>query len=196
MKTRLLLSAAALAAILSATGASAQGWYISVLGGPSWDPHVTQGASGGGFDTPGFNAGGRLGYSLDNLVPLSGFALETDIFYNQSHFGGTTSRESSLSYMGNLVYHVDTGWPIGIYGGAGAGAVRTGVDTPAFDADSTVFGWQAIGGIDYAFSPDQSLFAEYRYQNAHDANLPLPAGGFGRVGNTSNNLSVGLKFSL
>jgi hypothetical protein len=36
-----------------------------------------------------------------------------------------------------------------------------------------------------------AMFAEYRYQNAHDANI---AGG--PVGNTSNNLSLGVKFKL
>ncbi len=37
-----------------------------------------------------------------------------------------------------------------------------------------------------------SLFTEYRYQNAHDANI----GGLRGIGNTSNNASVGVKFNL
>lgn len=37
-----------------------------------------------------------------------------------------------------------------------------------------------------------ALFTEYRYQNAHDANIGALTG----VGNTSNNISVGMKFSL
>ena len=36
------------------------------------------------------------------------------------------------------------------------------------------------------------MFAEYRYQNAHDVN----AGGLTRIGNTSNNLSMGVKWNL
>jgi hypothetical protein len=37
-----------------------------------------------------------------------------------------------------------------------------------------------------------SMFAEYRYQNAHNANVDS----IRNVGNTSNNLSVGVKFNL
>ena len=51
---------------------------------------------------------------------------------------------------------------------------------------------QALGGIEYPVSKDMSLFTEYRYQNAHDANVGALSG----VGNTSNNISVGMKFSL
>ncbi len=195
MNIRLMLSTAALAALVTTGGASAQGWYVSVLGGTTFDaPHINVGALRA---TPevGFNGGGRLGYDLDDVMPWSGFSLEADVFYNQAHFAGTdTARRDSLSYMGNLIYHVPTGWPIGIYGGAGIGAVTSEAYT--FDAHdtSTVLGWQAIGGVDYAISPDTKMFAEYRYQQAHDANLNIP--GTFRVGNTTNNLSVGVKFDL
>lgn len=57
---------------------------------------------------------------------------------------------------------------------------------------ATVFGWQALGGLEYPVSQDMTLFTEYRYQNAHDANIGALTG----VGNTSNNISVGMKFSL
>ena len=57
---------------------------------------------------------------------------------------------------------------------------------------STVLGWQALGGVEYRASEQASLFAEYRYQNAHNVN----AGGLTQVGNTSNNLSFGVKWHL
>jgi opacity protein-like surface antigen len=95
--------------------------------------------------------------------------------------------------MGDLIYHFDTGIPLGIYGGAGAGAVRTEVDDPISARNSTVFGWQALAGADYPVMPGVSIFAEYRYQNAHDANLKFLGG---PVGNTSNNASAGLKFEF
>ncbi|HEX4296150.1 MAG TPA: outer membrane beta-barrel protein [Rhizomicrobium sp.] len=190
-----MLSTAALAALLTTGGASAQGWYVSVLGGTTIDtPHIN---IGGGHATPqvGFNGGGRFGYDLDDVVPWSGFALETDIFYNQAHFVGSDSaRRDSLSFMGDLIYHVPTGWPVGIYGGAGIGAVNSEVYANSTHDDSTVLGWQALGGVDYAFAPDTKLFAEYRYQQAHDANLDIPVAT--RVGNTTNNVSVGVKFDL
>jgi opacity protein-like surface antigen len=49
-----------------------------------------------------------------------------------------------------------------------------------------------LGGLEYPVSPDMTLFTEYRYQNAHDANIGVLQG----VGNTSNSISVGMKFSL
>lgn len=57
---------------------------------------------------------------------------------------------------------------------------------------ATVLGWHVLGGLEYPLSRDMSIFTEHRYQNAHDANISTLPG----VGNTSNNLSMGLKFSL
>ncbi len=191
-----VLAAALLVSVTTATAASAQdwapGWYVSVLGGPSIDPHLTY-AGGPATLKTGFNAGGRLGYSLDGWLPMSGFALEADAFYDQNHYAGpTAARISSGSLMGNLVYRLDTGTRFGVYGGGGVGAVRTSIGGGGINGSSTNLGWQALGGVDYAFAKDTSMFVEYRYQNAHDINI-TPAG---RFGNTSNNVSVGLKFNL
>ncbi len=196
MPKYVLFAAAAAAALFAATSADAQedwakGWYVSILGGPTMDPHLNVNGLPVSTDT-GFNAGGRVGYMLDDMAPVSGFALELDAFYNQNHFTGTPSRMDSGSLMGNLVYHLDTGTPFGVYGGGGVGAVRTEGSGQGLEASSTVLGWQALGGVDYQFAKDTSIFAEYRYQNAHDVNLPFAH----PLGNTSNNVSVGLKFSL
>jgi opacity protein-like surface antigen len=186
-----LLGAAVVAAVLTTSAASADGMYASVLGGGTWDPHVTLGGAHPGVNS-GFNAGGRIGYGLDDLIGMSGFAVEGDVFYNQQDFKGSQARLSSVSFMGDLIYHVDTGTPFGVYGGGGVGAVRTMVNGGGFDGSGTVLGWQALGGVDYRITPDAKVFAEYRYQNAHDANIaPLTP-----VGNTSNNVSVGLKFEM
>src|ERR1700761_8228105 len=122
-----LLGAAVVAAALTATAASADGMYASILGGGTWDPHLTLGAGSANVH-PGFNAGGRLGYGLDDMIGLSGFSVEGDIFYNQQDYRASVARLASVSYMGDLVYHLDTGTPFGVYGGAGVGAVRTMVD--------------------------------------------------------------------
>ena len=193
-----MFSAAAVLAS-AATSASAQDWpnlqnmYVSILGGQTFYPNLSYDGGLSSIDR-GFNAGGRIGYGLDEWSPVSGFSVEADAFYDQSDLSGNTrARYDSLSYMGNLIYHLDTGFPVGIYGGAGAGAVRTEVADPLSNRNSTVFGWQALGGLEYPFSPEASLFVEYRYQNAHDANLRFIGG---PVGNTTNNASVGVKFHL
>ena len=179
-------------AALTATGASAQGWNASILGGPSFYPALSINGTHNGMDT-GFNVGGRLGYDIGDDYGFPGLTLAVDTFYNQAHYQGTSSDFSSLSFMGNALYHFNFQQsPFGVYGGAGLGAVRTGVDAPVGSGDSTVLGWQAIGGVDYQFNQRTSLFAEYRYLNAHDANVAA----LGGVGNTSNNLSFGVKFDL
>jgi opacity protein-like surface antigen len=187
MKNYLLFAAAA--GLLSAGAANADNAYISILGGPTFTPALSLAGGHAGTDT-GFNGGARIGYGLDRWN-LSGFSVEADTFFHQSHFSDTFARLRSASFMGDVVYHLNTNSPFGLYGGAGAGAVNTNFESPTVGGSSTVFGWQALGGVEYKFSPGTSLFSEYRYQNAHDANAGIPG-----VGNTSNNLSVGVKFNL
>jgi opacity protein-like surface antigen len=190
MFSRSILLAAALAAV-SATAAQAEGWNLSLMGGSTWSPALSVGAANHPMDE-GFNAGGRLGYDLDSWTGISGLTLASDVFYTQSDYSNTQTRLSSLTFMGDLIYRVDLGLPVGVYGGAGAGAVRTMVSGPTIDNSGTVFAWQALGGIDYRITPESKLFAEYRYQDAHDANLAPLTG----VGYKSNNVSVGVKIDL
>jgi opacity protein-like surface antigen len=193
MKKFVLSSAAAL---LLATGVARadsthnDNWYASILGGASFDPALMAGGSLHNMDT-GYNIGARIGYGLDNVLPMPGWSIEADTFWNSSGYKPGASHLASTSFMGDLVYHLNTGWPVNIYGGAGLGAVNDRVGGAIHDS-STVLGWQALGGLEYPVSPDMTLFTEYRYQNAHDANIGALTG----VGNTSNNVSVGLKFSL
>lgn len=193
MKKFVLSSAAAL---LLATGAAhadsthSDNWYASILGGASFDPALMAGGSLHDMDT-GYNIGARVGYGLDNFLPMPGWSVEADTSWNSSGYKPGGSHLASSSFMGNLVYHLNTGSPVSIYGGAGIGAVNDRVGGAIHDS-STVLGWQALGGLEYPVSQDMSLFTEYRYQNAHDANL----NGLPGVGNTSNNVSVGMKFSL
>src|SRR6185312_13695728 len=92
MKKFVLSSAAAL---LLATGAAhadsthTDNWYASILGGASFDPALMAGGSLHDMDT-GYNIGARVGYGLDNLLPMPGFSVEADTFYNMSGYKGTT----------------------------------------------------------------------------------------------------------
>ena len=193
MKKLVLSSVTALALFTGAARADSthtDNMYASILGGASFDPALMAGGSLHGMDT-GYNIGARFGYGLDNVIGMPGFSVEADTFWNSSGYKDNASHLASTSLIGNLIYHFNTGGPVMLYGGAGLGAVndRVGGDV---HASSTVLGWQALGGIEFPVSSDKSLFTEYRYQNAHDANVGALSG----VGNTSNNLSVGMKFSL
>ena len=197
---RKYLLGAAAAACLCAGAAQAQpvapndSIYASILGGWTFDPGLMAGGVRNDMH-PGYNFGARVGYGLDDLQWMPGWSIEADTFWNSSNYKNSTLLPSanfaSSSLMGNLIYHFNPGWPVRLYGGAGIGAVNDHVGGP-IGASSTVLGWQALGGLEYPVSQDMSLFTEYRYQNAHDANVGTLRG----VGNTSNNLSIGLKFSL
>ena len=188
---------ASAAAMLLATGVAPNlamaDSYVSILGGPTFAPGLNVNGTKLNMDT-GFNAGARYGYYLNDWN-LPNVSLEADGLFSQSKYSNLgDARIQSSSYMGNVIYHIpfrDT--PFSIYGGAGIGAIQTNFDNAAgIHGGSTVLGWQALGGLEYRASEDASLFAEYRYQNAHDVNV----GGLSNIGNTSNNLSVGVKWHL
>jgi opacity protein-like surface antigen len=160
---------------------------FSVLGGWSSHPGLTLGSARPDLDN-GFNVGARAGVDVGAMLP--GLGLDVDYFYNQSDYQGSASgaKLGSSSYMADITYHVPLAGAWSGYGGAGLGAVTDNLSGNLHGA-STVFGWQALGGVEYQFTPSMGMFAEYRYQNAHDANI-----GGNAVGNISNNLSLGVKF--
>jgi opacity protein-like surface antigen len=166
--------------------------YVSILGGPTFAPGLNVGGTKNAMDT-GFNVGARFGYNLSDWN-LPNFSVEADGLFNQSTYSGfNDARLQSSSYMGNLIYHLPTGSPFELYGGAGLGVINTNIDNGVGNhGGSAVLGWQALGGVEYRASEQASLFAEYRYQNAHDVN----AGGLTGISNTSNNLSFGVKWHL
>ena len=173
-------------------GAAQADSYISVLGGPTFDPALNVSGTKNNMDT-GFNVGARYGYYLNDWN-LPNVSLEADGLFSQSSYSNTTNaRLQSSSYMGNAIYHLPTGTPFEIYGGGGIGLVNTNIDNGAgAHGGSGVLGWQALGGVEYRASDQASIFAEYRYQDAHDVN----AGGLTGISNTSNNLSFGVKWRL
>lgn len=174
------------ALVTSAAGVQADS-YVSILGGPTWSPALDVAGSTRSMDT-GYNLGGRYGYYLGD----SQFSLEADGLFRDSHYSGLgNGRIQSSSYMGDVVYHFNTNSFFSLYGGAGFGAVNTNFDNYAsVHGGSVVLGWQALGGVEYQTTPQSSIFAEYRYQNAHDVDV----GSISRIANTSNILSVGVKF--
>lgn len=178
--------------LLLGTAAAQADFYVSVLGGPTFAPDLNVNGTTHGMDT-GYNVGARYGYYLDQWN-LPNVSVEADGLFTQSNYSGSGSgRLQSSSYMGNLIYHMPTGSPFEFYGGAGLGLVNTNIDTGlANHGGAADLGWQVLGGIEYRASEQASIFAEYRYQNAHD----VDAGGLTKIGNTSNILSFGVKWHL
>ena len=186
-----LFVVSAITFLLGTAAAQAES-YVSILGGPTFAPSLNVSGTKNSMDT-GFNVGARYGYYLDNWN-LPNFSVEADGLFSQSAYSrSSNARLQSSSYMGNLIYHVPMDSNFSLYGGAGLGAVNTNIDNGIGNhGGSTVLGWQALGGVEYRASEWASLFAEYRYQDAHDVN----AGGLTQIGNKSNNLSFGVKWHL
>jgi len=181
------------ALLLSGTAVQAQTgtpFHASILGGWSSHPALTTGTARSPVND-GFNLGARAGVKLDAVMP--GLSADLDYFYNSGDFQGaaTGARLNSTSLMGNLTYRVPVQDRWGLYGGAGLGLVHTNLSGNVHGG-SSVLGWQALGGVDYAMDDRTSLFVEYRYQNAHNVNVPA----VGQVGNTSSNVSTGIKFDF
>jgi opacity protein-like surface antigen len=176
--------------LLTAGAAQAQMFddsFVSVLGGWSYHPALKLGATQPGV-SDSYNVGARIG---TGLPMLPGFTMDADYFYNRGGFGSGRSLNSQ-SVMGDLIYHVPTDLipiPFHLYGGGGIGVVNDSLGG-TLQGSSSVLGWQAIGGAEFPVSDTTSMFAEYRYQNAHDAN----AGAIAGVGNTSDSVSVGVKY--
>ena len=196
MKNLFVASAVALGTFVVGIGAAQADFrdntYVSILGGPTFAPGLNANGTKFGMDT-GFNVGARVGYYLSDWN-LPNISLEADGLFNQSNYSGfNDARLQSSSYMGNVIYHLPTDSPFELYGGAGLGLVSTNIDNGLGNhGSSDVLGWQMLGGVEYRASEQASLFAEYRYQNAHNVN----AGGLTGISNTSNNLSFGVKWHL
>jgi opacity protein-like surface antigen len=180
-----LSASAANAEILD--GHSFENSYVSLLGGWTSHPGLSFGAGRTSVDD-GYNAGARIGTWLG---ALPGFTLDADYFFNRGDFPGHAAHLNSSSVMADLLYHIPTGMALDFYGGAGLGVVNDNL-SGSLHGGSAVLGWQALGGVEFPLGTGTALFAEYRYQNAHDANI----GAVRHVGNTSNNISLGVKFNL
>ncbi len=186
-KILIAVSTLLISAPVTISAAQADNSYVSVLGGWSSHPDLAVGAARVPTNDE-YNVGARIGTWLP-MVP--GFTADLDVFHNRADYAGTGAHLNSTSVMGDLIYHLPTGLPLDLYGGAGVGMVNDNLGG-SLHGGSIVMGWQALGGAEWALNSQTSLFAEYRYQNAHNANI----GAVRNVGNTSNNVSLGLKFNM
>src|ERR1700759_776351 len=104
MRNVIVASAAALLLCAAASSAALADTYISVLGGPTFAPDLRVGATKNPMDT-GFNAGARIGTSLDNWN-LPDLSVEADGLFNQSTYSNTANaRLQSRSYMAAPISH-------------------------------------------------------------------------------------------
>jgi outer membrane protein OmpA-like peptidoglycan-associated protein len=92
---------------------------------------------------------------------------------------GASGSRNSHAIMTNLLYDVNVGWPVTPHVGFGIGAVdivesakAPGVGSLSND-DDWEFGYQAIVGAGYNFTPNWSLDVDYRYLATTDPTFKL-----------------------
>jgi OmpA-OmpF porin, OOP family len=150
----------------------------------------------------GFNVGARAGYQWN------GWRFEGEYSYRQNAANATAlgsrlnGTVDSNSFMANAIYDFDIGWPLTPHIGMGIGAVdlngslngpNVGFRSKTSDA---VFGYQAIAGIRYKFTPNLALDVDYRYRGTSGVNYTttaftangatFPSRTFSGSGNTNN----------
>lgn len=183
-----LLVTGALLGLMSTTAFAEDGIYAKLLGGVNLEAPQYWGGAYYNMNT-GFAGAAALGYYIAPQV-----SLEADVMYTSSSYNCcSTNTLSSLSLMGNAIFHVNDTGPVQFYLGAGLGVVDLSytATTNAKSGSQFTFGGQAIAGVEVPLASNISLLAEYRYQVAGNT-TSTPA----LFGYNSHNAMVGLQFKF
>ncbi len=169
--------------IAQTSGAAAdsrEGAYVTLEGGVNFlqnndltitIPGPTE-ITGELFYNAGWAMGAAGGYGWSN-----GFALEAEMAYRQNDIDGeevmgtpmgVDGTESSIAFMGNVIFNMDTGTHLTPFLGAGMGVAVLKVDAQPdvgdkFKDTDTQLAYQAMAGLSYAFSPHLHLGITYIY---------------------------------
>lgn len=164
------------------------GCYIGAQGGGTWGrtgydldiPPTPD--SGFDFHANGGVAGGHGGcnYQVGAFVfGVEGDAEWTNLRGNDGGQGGTIDQINGR-WDGSLRGRV--GWasgPVLFYGTGGVEWLSLEYSRPNFDSltiTKTLTGWTAGGGVEYMFSPNWSVRAEYRYARFDSEGFPFTTG--------------------
>jgi len=126
---------------------------------------------------------GSIGYAFGNGLRAEGeFGYRSSPGKNIDLPSGVTTSGTrisidteSKSYMANLIYDIKTGTPWTPHIGGGIGVVDVSSNR---SGGTTVFGGQAIGGVEYAFTPQLRLGLDYRYIATESYKLTYTASSF------------------
>jgi OmpA-OmpF porin, OOP family len=199
------------APVLWAAGAVAQtsgptpGFYIGAEGG--WTHLNDMPADGLRLrNDDGFAAGINGGYAFGNGLRLEG---EIPYRYNNAdsvHLGGASAGASghisSQAVMANVLYdfHIFPYLPLTPYIGGGVGAARIGINHLSTGGGLLIndhdyeFAYQAIGGVQYALTPQWSVSLDYRYFATRNPSFNLAGGGSSRTSYQTHNIMLGIAY--
>ncbi|TWA88028.1 outer membrane protein OmpA-like peptidoglycan-associated protein [Azospirillum brasilense] len=190
MTLRGILLGTALAAMLpTAAMAATEGFYVGAGAGVNW----TRDADLRFENTPtdastSFKLGG-IGDISAGYATAAGPRAELEFAWrwrnaidstdsSNTAVNGLGGKASSLAFMGNVLYDINTGTAFTPYIGVGAGIAQVRLDLGGFDDRDWVFAYQGIAGVSYALNQNLALTLDYRYFATLDPKFDLggPAG--------------------
>jgi OmpA-OmpF porin, OOP family len=187
------------------SGAWAQ-YYIGTQAGWTGLPYQTDTIEGLGpvrvqFN-PGYNVGARGGYQLGPWRFEEEYSYRRNgvAEYGESTNGVSGNRHTN-SIMTNVIYDLNTGWPITPHIGVGIGAMNVfdGLKVPnrglMFNDSSWQFAYQAIAGLRYEINPVLALDFDYRYLATTESTFLIPnTARHYRTGANTNNFVASLTY--
>jgi outer membrane immunogenic protein len=184
------------------------GIYVGLNGGYNFGTVAPNAAGASNLSTTGFLIGGTIGgnYQIGQFV----IGLEGDGDYNSVNNSFTTTNTVTgvtstgtfksnwlATVRGRAGYAWDRLLIFGTGGAAFAPASLSGTNLTtgaAFSGNSTLTGWTAGGGLEYAFTPNITAKAEYLYISFPSSSLGI-AGGSG-FNFTDNVIRAGINYKF
>ena len=200
------------AMVLSVMPASAQTLYFGGEGGWTLLEDQTVKPSTGlrsateRFDS-GFTVGVRIGYEEGPWRFEAEYAYRRNgadsITIGGASFGGLSGSRQANSFLANLIYDFDLGWPVKPHIGAGIGGVDI-IDKASaprlgtfLNDNAWEFGYQAIGGLRYDVTPNIAVDLDYRYFATTEATFHAPGTNITyKTGYNSHNVMASVVYRL
>ena len=198
MKKIVLAALLCLAYALPAT--AAQGPYVGFGGGLSINHDADIKISGLGtaeieYD-PGYGFNLVGGYNLDAVRLEAEFAYRVADVDNVSgpggSFGVSGADLTTMSYMANVYYDVETRSPVKPFFGVGLGLINGEIDDNGDSLDDTVFGYQFTLGMTGKVDKNVNLDCYYRFQGITEDFEEYGA----KLEYTNSSIFVGVRFNL
>lgn len=195
--------AAPIAPVIAPTAFDWTGFYVGVHGGGAWGDFSTNiwddafgnSSSALGGVQAGFN------YQINQFV----LGAQTDLAYTNLKTGqgiipGVLGVNAELNWLGSTTvragYAIDTWLPY-VKGGFAYGETKANVDSVFWSGSKWATGWTVGGGVEKAFTPNITAFAEYDYFDLGSAAYDIaPEIGTIELKNTTNVVKVGLNYKF
>jgi outer membrane protein OmpA-like peptidoglycan-associated protein len=199
----ILLGTAVAVMLPTAAMAAPEGFYVGAGAGVNWTRDADIEIQGTGL---GLNAKHKIGGIADlsaGYATAAGPRAELEVAwrwrnsFKDTVFGGTevSGRQSSIAFMGNGIYDINTGTAFTPYIGVGAGIAQVRLNVDGESDRDWVFAYQGIAGVSYNITNALAVTLDYRYFATVDPKFDI--GGLNVKGEYRNHsILAGLRYSF